>query len=182
MRHGLSSPRSVAILSKDRVKGEAFFLRRAATTPAQRLTVPARKRRSPWQFGSPAAEGAAEAVIVGTPRRLAGKTRDPVGPSCRGASMLVRRLRPDREKPLDTAGLSVYLGLVERWPSGRRRSPAKGVEVKSFSRVRIPSSPPPAPAKAFSPFGCDQIFSSFSRVTQEELLTALCASTAESLS
>ena len=30
----------------------------------------------------------------------------------------------------------------ERWPSGRRRSPAKGVEVKSFSWVRIPSSPP----------------------------------------
>ena len=31
---------------------------------------------------------------------------------------------------------------VERWPSGRRRSPAKGVWVKSPSRVRIPSSPP----------------------------------------
>ena len=31
---------------------------------------------------------------------------------------------------------------TERWPSGRRRSPAKGVEVKSFSWVRIPSSPP----------------------------------------
>jgi hypothetical protein len=30
----------------------------------------------------------------------------------------------------------------ERWPSGRRRSPAKGVYVKSVSRVRIPSSPP----------------------------------------
>ena len=32
--------------------------------------------------------------------------------------------------------------LTERWPSGRRRSPAKGVWVKSSSRVRIPPSPP----------------------------------------
>src|ERR1700749_872227 len=31
---------------------------------------------------------------------------------------------------------------VERWPSGRRRTPAKGVRVKSPSRVRIPPSPP----------------------------------------
>ena len=31
---------------------------------------------------------------------------------------------------------------METWPSGRRRSPAKGVWVKSPSRVRIPSSPP----------------------------------------
>ena len=30
----------------------------------------------------------------------------------------------------------------ERWPSGRRRAPAKGVWVKSPSRVRIPPSPP----------------------------------------
>ena len=30
----------------------------------------------------------------------------------------------------------------ERWPSGRRRTPAKGVWVKSPSRVRIPLSPP----------------------------------------
>ncbi len=30
----------------------------------------------------------------------------------------------------------------ERWPSGRRRSPAKGVGPKRASRVRIPSSPP----------------------------------------
>jgi hypothetical protein len=30
----------------------------------------------------------------------------------------------------------------ERWPSGRRRTPAKGVSVKSASRVRIPPSPP----------------------------------------
>ena len=31
---------------------------------------------------------------------------------------------------------------TERWPSGRRRTPAKGVRVKSPSRVRIPLSPP----------------------------------------
>src|SRR5580704_19773507 len=31
---------------------------------------------------------------------------------------------------------------AERWPSGRRRTPAKGVRVKSPSRVRIPSLPP----------------------------------------
>ncbi len=30
----------------------------------------------------------------------------------------------------------------ERWPSGRRRAPAKGVGIKSPSRVRIPPSPP----------------------------------------
>src|SRR5687767_15920759 len=30
----------------------------------------------------------------------------------------------------------------ESWPSGRRRTPAKGVWVKSPSRVRIPLSPP----------------------------------------
>src|SRR5690606_34510617 len=31
---------------------------------------------------------------------------------------------------------------TERWPSGRRRSPAKGVDLKRVSWVRIPSSPP----------------------------------------
>src|SRR5882762_6027298 len=31
---------------------------------------------------------------------------------------------------------------AERWPSGRRRTPAKGVRVISPSRVRIPLSPP----------------------------------------
>ena len=30
----------------------------------------------------------------------------------------------------------------ERWPSGRRRSPAKRVGVMSPSRVQIPPSPP----------------------------------------
>ena len=34
------------------------------------------------------------------------------------------------------------LRFMERWPSGRRRAPAKGVRVKSPSRVRIPLSPP----------------------------------------
>ena len=33
-------------------------------------------------------------------------------------------------------------GAPERWPSGRRRSPAKGVGLKRASWVRIPSSPP----------------------------------------
>src|SRR3989344_6328427 len=33
-------------------------------------------------------------------------------------------------------------GTPERWPSGRRRAPAKGVYAKSVSRVRIPLSPP----------------------------------------
>jgi hypothetical protein len=37
---------------------------------------------------------------------------------------------------------------ADRWPSGRRRTPAKGVRVKSPSRVRIPLCPP-----VFSP--CD---------------------------
>ena len=32
--------------------------------------------------------------------------------------------------------------FLERWLSGRKRSPAKGVRVKSPSRVRIPPSPP----------------------------------------
>ena len=32
--------------------------------------------------------------------------------------------------------------IAERWPSGRRRSPAKGVYPNPVSRVRIPPSPP----------------------------------------
>ena len=32
--------------------------------------------------------------------------------------------------------------VTERWPRGRRRSPAKGVWDKIPSRVRIPLSPP----------------------------------------
>ena len=38
--------------------------------------------------------------------------------------------------------IPVYRAGTERWPSGRRRSPAKGVDVKRVSWVRIPSSPP----------------------------------------
>ena len=34
------------------------------------------------------------------------------------------------------------ISISERWLSGRKRSPAKGVRVKSPSRVRIPLSPP----------------------------------------
>lgn len=32
--------------------------------------------------------------------------------------------------------------VAESWPSGRRRSPAKGVHLKRVSGVRIPRSPP----------------------------------------
>jgi hypothetical protein len=39
----------------------------------------------------------------------------------------------------------------ERWPSGRRRSPAKRVGVTSPSRVQIPPSPPRAPLSIFGP-------------------------------
>jgi hypothetical protein len=38
--------------------------------------------------------------------------------------------------------VSGLMSCPERWPSGRRRAPAKGVRVKSPSRVRIPPSPP----------------------------------------
>ena len=40
------------------------------------------------------------------------------------------------------AAMSLSRSLWERWPSGRRRTPAKGVGIKSPSRVRIPPSPP----------------------------------------
>ncbi len=46
------------------------------------------------------------------------------------------------EKALHSANQANNQAGPERWPSGRRRSPAKGVYVKSVSRVRIPSSPP----------------------------------------
>ena len=34
-------------------------------------------------------------------------------------------------------------GFVEKYPSGRRGSPAKGVVCESAARVQIPPSPPP---------------------------------------
>src|SRR5437016_9189808 len=43
---------------------------------------------------------------------------------------------------------SRFFSYAERWPSGRRRTPAKGVRVKSPSRVRIPLSPPIFPSKS----------------------------------
>lgn len=46
------------------------------------------------------------------------------------------------EKALHSFFLRNNQAAPERWPSGRRRSPAKGVYVKSVSWVRIPSSPP----------------------------------------
>src|ERR1017187_6090383 len=45
--------------------------------------------------------------------------------------------------------LSVGYARWERWPSGRRRAPAKGVRVKSPSRVRIPLSPPITSLRSF---------------------------------
>ena len=61
-------------------------------------------------------------------------------------------------------------GSAEWWPSGRRHTPAKGADG-NVSRVRIPSTPPLAPAKAFSRSGCGRIFPLFSRVMRERLLT-----------
>lgn len=56
------------------------------------------------------------------------------------------RQRPENaghdEKTLHSPHQANNQAAPERWPSGRRRSPAKGVYVKSVSRVRIPSSPP----------------------------------------
>src|SRR5690606_4379219 len=71
---------------------------------------------------------------------------------------------------------------TERWPSGRRRSPAKGVDLKMVSWVRIPSSPPLAPAKSFSRSGCGRIFALFSRVMREGLFTAFGREHANSFS
>ncbi len=45
-------------------------------------------------------------------------------------------------KSLELSVDTIYASLLERWPSGRRRSPAKGVGLKRLSRVRISSSPP----------------------------------------
>ena len=57
--------------------------------------------------------------------------------AARDAIMASHALRPASGR-LSFAALCT----TERWPSGRRRSPAKGVWVKSPSRVRIPLSPP----------------------------------------
>lgn len=54
----------------------------------------------------------------------------------------VGNCRQTAEKALHSANQANNQAGPERWPSGRRRSPAKGVYVKSVSRVRIPSSPP----------------------------------------
>lgn len=45
-------------------------------------------------------------------------------------------------KCLNSRLLPAIAPLTERWPSGRRRSPAKGVGLIRVSWVRIPSSPP----------------------------------------
>ncbi len=51
-------------------------------------------------------------------------------------------------KCLELSVDTIYASLLERWPSGRRRSPAKGVGLKRLSRVRISSSPPSIVIKA----------------------------------
>jgi hypothetical protein len=61
-----------------------------------------------------------------------------------------RRGRSGRSNHVDPNNVRVDCGVQfpyqpeapERWPSGRRRSPAKGVGSKRASWVRIPSSPP----------------------------------------
>jgi hypothetical protein len=51
---------------------------------------------------------------------------------------------------LSCAPWRVSWAPTERWPSGRRRSPAKGVGLKRLSWVRIPSSPPSSSTTAVS--------------------------------
>src|SRR5690348_6615086 len=76
--------------------------------------------------------------------------------------------RPDRASRKAASGWTRHQGwfpggparknpISERWPSGRRRAPAKGVYgLKPVSRVRIPLSPPVQHGKgAFvAPFPC----------------------------
>lgn len=59
-------------------------------------------------------------------------------------------------------------GEVAEWSNA---AVLKTVERESVPRVRIPVSPPLAPAKAFSPSGWGQIFPLFSRVMPEGLST-----------
>ena len=72
-------------------------------------------------------------------------TPDSLGPARPGSPRIDGEKPPDRAPTLRrSAGRlsSAALCRPERWPSGRRRAPAKGVRVKSPSRVRIPLSPP----------------------------------------
>ena len=55
------------------------------------------------------------------------------------------RRRASSRKLRSPAAIYPARRIWERWPSGRRRAPAKGVGIKSPSRVRIPPSPPPNP-------------------------------------
>lgn len=76
--------------------------------------------------------------------------RHPARPSGRGpaiatgmtAEFLKGKSAAIRKMPCNRMPTAISTSAPERWPSGRRRSPAKGVYVKSVSRVRIPSSPP----------------------------------------
>src|SRR6266568_5691483 len=77
--------------------------------------------------------------------RHAGPEPDSAGEGCRIA------VRRDRHNPChNLAGYKRYVIRTERWPSGRRHSPAKGAYgPKPVSRVRIPLSPP---SKHLTPF------------------------------
>ena len=55
------------------------------------------------------------------------------------------RRRASSRKLTNPAAIYPARRFWERWPSGRRRAPAKGVGIKSPSRVRIPPSPPSNP-------------------------------------
>src|SRR5215469_12955214 len=72
------------------------------------------------------------------PTRRGGRVGE-VGPTGR-----TRGRMPSWKAPRDGSATTVkQLAFLERWPSGRRRAPAKGVYgLKPVSRVRIPPSPP----------------------------------------
>ena len=75
-------------------------------------------------------------------------------------------------EPLPRIGLNAQNGEVAEWSKAHAWKVCRRGTV---SRVRIPFSPPLAPAKAFSRSGCGRIFPLFSRVMREGLSTGPCA-------
>ena len=110
----------------------------------ERFAVPITNRRRgmavpTWHADAP--DRGAESGLDGDSRRIAlpraNDSRTPqLGNAVRGENV------KSGEKALQSDPYANNQATPERWPSGRRRSPAKGVYVKSVSRVRIPSSPP----------------------------------------